>query len=72
MAWPQDTPQVPTVTLNGVGRHPWIEVGGRRWCTYCGCYQIRRSGKWQDDPNMIGMWPAYRPTPQVCAIELKL
>lgn len=47
--------------------HSWIEVGGRRWCLGCGCYQVRRGGNWRDDPSMVGDWPAYAPTVDPCA-----
>jgi hypothetical protein len=47
--------------------HPWIEVGARRWCIHCGCYQIRRNGAWRDDPDLTGPYPKYNPTPLVCS-----
>jgi hypothetical protein len=41
--------------------HYLIEIGNRRWCLDCGAYQILRSGKWRDVPELLGPWPGYQP-----------
>ncbi len=47
--------------------HEYITVGARRWCMGCNTFQRRRNGVWRDDPEMIvGGWPAYEATQELC------